>query len=731
MNEPYNVLQRDRGDDQEEKGDDRDYISERLIAQNNWQRYEYGRMRGHREYVIQARRCEKFYLGGGEQWDEEDRAYLEAQGRPVEEINELMPAVNSAIGYQIHNRMDISFKPRGGDADSETAKLLSKVVMQVADDQQLHWKETQVFSDGLIQQRGYFDIRMDFTNNALGEICIGVEDPLDVIPDPDAKQYEPETWSDVIKLSWMTYDEIEERWGLEARLSAESEVINQSDWGDDNGVEGRNKFGNRNSGMPYIYDTVIGDTTLRRVRVIDRQQMRWAMQTVVFYPSGDIKPLDDDLPEEKKAEIVASGGVVTRRMSRRVRWIVSTFSTVLHDGWSPYPHYTIVPFFPYFRRGKTRGMIDNGISPQRVLNKSISQYLHIINTSANSGWAVEEDSLTNMETEDLEDVGAKTGLVVEYKKGATPPQKIQPNQIPQGVDHLIERSQKNIRDVTGSSEAMQGQQGPEVSGIAIQSKQFAAQQQLAVPLDNLARTRHLLAKKIMWYVQNYYDSERIIRITESDQDGREQEQLVTLNQYDPATGGYLNDLTVGEYDVVISEVPMQVTFENSQFTQALELRKAGVNIPDDVIVRHSNIADKAEVIERMSQATPPNPLEEAEIALKNAQAKKTEAEQLLKNVEAHYSAIQTGEVIAAIPQVAPVADMIMKSSGYVVQQQGQDPNLPIPDAPIDGITVNPLANKRTGMEVMPGGLPPPALRPASPLVGAKEGIETPRFDGVG
>ena len=121
MNEPYNVLQRDRGDDPEDKGDDRDDISERLIAQNNWQRYEYGRMRGHREYVIQARRCEKFYLGGGEQWDEEDRAYLEAQGRPVEEINELMPAVNSAIGYQIHNRMDISFKPRGGDADSETA----------------------------------------------------------------------------------------------------------------------------------------------------------------------------------------------------------------------------------------------------------------------------------------------------------------------------------------------------------------------------------------------------------------------------------------------------------------------------------------------------------------------------------------------------------------------------------------------------------------------------------
>lgn len=731
MNEPYKVLERDRGDNVDGHGDDREFHSEKLIAQNNWQRYEYGRMRGHREYVIQARRCERFYLGAGEQWEDEDRAVLESQGRPVEEINELMPAVNSAIGYQIHNRMDISFKPRGAEADAEKAKLLSKVVMQVADDQQLHWKETQVFGDGLIQQRGFYDIRMDFTKNAFGDIAISVEDPLDIIPDPDAKQYDPETWADVIKLGWMTYDEIEERWGLEARLSAESEVINQSDWGDDNGVEGRNKFGNRNSGMPYIYDTVIGDTTLRRVRVIDRQQMRWAMQTVVFYPTGDIKPVEDDLPEEKKAEIVASGGVVTRRMSRRVRWIVSTYSTVLHDGWSPYPHYTIVPYFPYFRRGKTRGMIDNGISPQRVLNKAVSQYLHIINTSANSGWAVEENSLTNMETEDLEDVGAKTGLVVEFKKGATPPQKIQPNQIPQGVDNLIDRSQKNIRDVTGSSEAMQGQNGPEVSGIAIQSKQFASQQQLAVPLDNLSRTRHMLAKKLMWLVQNYYDSERIIRITECDQDGKEQEQVITLNQYDPESGEYLNDLTIGEYDVVITEVPMQITFENSQFTQALELRKAGVNIPDDVIVRHSNIADKSEVIDRMSQSTPPNPLQEAEIALKQAQVKKAEAEQLLKNVEAHYSAIQTGEVIAAIPQVAPVADMIMKSSGYVNSQQGQDPNMPVPGAPIDGVTVNPLSNKRTGMEVMPGGLPPHEAKPVSPLAGVRSGIETQRLDGLG
>ena len=69
----------------------------------------------------------------------------------------------------------------------------------------------------------------------------------------------------------------------------------------------------------------------------------------------------------------------------------------------------------------------------------------------------------------------------------------------------------------------------------------------------------------------------------------------------------------------------------------------------------------------MSATPPPNPLQDAEIALKNAQAKKTQAEELLKNVEAHYSAIQTGEVIAAIPQVAPVEAVLAGQTGSARQ----------------------------------------------------------------
>lgn len=86
-------------------------------AQDNWARYQYGKDRGHLRYMAQAARCEGMYLGGGEQWQPDDAAILAEQGRPAYEFNEVKPSVNSAIGYQINNRMDITYKPASGDGE--------------------------------------------------------------------------------------------------------------------------------------------------------------------------------------------------------------------------------------------------------------------------------------------------------------------------------------------------------------------------------------------------------------------------------------------------------------------------------------------------------------------------------------------------------------------------------------------------------------------------------------
>lgn len=686
-------------------------------ARENWARFCYGKDRGHLEYMAQAAKCEGMYLGAGKQWDEDAKAILEAQKRPWYEFNEVMPSINSALGYQIQNRMDIAFKPRGGESDLAKATVLTKVIMQIANQNKLHWKETQVYGDGLIEQRGYFDVRISFEKNMKGDIEVGTLDPRDCIPDPDAKAYDPASWADFIVSRWMLLDEIEALYGRPARDKAEASGDEGTDFGEMDEETERNKFGNNKGGGRYDAYGADGDG-MKRYRIIDRQKSVFeSTKCLVFPDSGDVKMMTA-LSEEQIAEAQAAGAVPAKRMRKRVKWIVSTYSTTLFDDYSPYDDYTVVPYFAYFRRGQTRGMVDNAIGPQEALNKAVSQYVHIINTSANSGWIVEENSLTNMETDDLEAKGATTGLVIEYKKGSSTPQKIQPNQVPSGVDKLIDRATQALKDVT-VPDSMRGLQGNAVSGVAKQADQFASQQQLAVPLDNLAYSRQLLAMRLLHLVQRYYDSYRVFRITETDaMTGKEVENTVEINKPD-GMGGYLNDITMGEYDVVITEQPMQVTFENSQFEQAMTMRKEGIQLPDATVIRYSNLADKHEIMQNMQENTQTDPTLEAKAKLMEAQGRKMDADTTARNVEAQYSAIQTAQVIATTPATSGLADQLLRSAGYV----DHDAAPIVPQAP-PGLPMG-------LQEAIPGNTNPMTpMNPASPAVGMMDGIETQRPDGV-
>ncbi|MCS7001209.1 MAG: genomic island protein, partial [Dehalococcoidia bacterium] len=553
------------------------------IARANWERYVYGRDHGHEEYCQQARRCEDFYLGAGLQWDEQVRRILESEGRPAHEVNEIMPAVNAAVGYQIANRMDVLFVPRSGDASAETAKVLTKLVRHILDVEHYRWRETDVYEDGLIMQRGYFDVRLRFSDSLRPEIEIRTLDPMDVIPDPDAKSYDPDEWADVIITRWLTADEIRSIYGDEAARQVEALDYADEDFGEgasDDGVP-RSRFG-----ATAGYDAVQrGPGRIPRYRIIDRQHWQYTPSDVAIYPTGDIRVIEG-ATDEQRAAYMASGAIITRRPMRRVRWTVTaTDRVVLHDDWSPFRHFTIVPFFPYFRRGRTRGLVDNAISSQELKNKALSQYIHIVNTSANSGWLVPFGTLRNMTDRQLEEWGARSGLTIVYDPTMGKPEKIPPNPMPVGVEGLIQHATQNIRATTGVNEALLGIGNRDNSGVLFQSRQYAAAQGLARPLDNLARTRYILATRLLDIIQQYYIDHRIYRITGIDVIGRPYDETVEVNA-PTDSGAVVHDLTVGEYDIVITDVPMHVTYDQTQFEQIVKMRREmGVAIPDSVVIR--------------------------------------------------------------------------------------------------------------------------------------------------
>jgi hypothetical protein len=513
--------------------------------------------------------------------------------------------------------------------------------------------------------RGYFDVRMDFSDHVEGEIRITAKDPLDILIDPDAKDADPKTWNEVFESKWMTLDEIEELYGKDKSNQLLFVAENGMSFGPDSVEYQETRFGDTETNDDYFGAGVPGDEEYRNVkalRVIERQHKK--LTRAAFFvdrTTGDQRECPSQWGESKCKKFAKKYDMeLITKVIRRVRWTVTCDQVVLHDDWSPYNDFTIVPFFCYFRRGRPFGVIRNLLSPQEQLNKIASQELHIVNTTANSGWMVEAGSLVGMTADDLEEHGAETGLVLEYARGTNPPQKISANQIPTGLDRIGQKAQANIQSISGINDSMLGTDSAEVSGVAIQAKQNRGAIMIQVPLDNLRKTRQYLAEKILNLVQTFYTEERVIQVT-NEEDPMQPREPMMLNASTPE-GDIINNLTIGEYDVIVSSAPARDSFDETQFAEALSLRQAGVAIPDDAIIQYSHLLRKEELAKRIRVMTgqePPSP-EQAQVmqqqqmlAMQNLQLEtmKLQAEVEKLQTEAAINVAKVQEVAEVNPQV--------------------------------------------------------------------------------
>src|SRR5690606_1118994 len=309
--------------------------------------------------------------------------------------------------------------------------------------------------------------------------------------------------------------------------------------------------------------------------------------------------------------------------------LVTSGDLVAHDEDSPYNEFTIVPYMPYFIDGYTFGLVDQQIDPQRLLNKALSQELHILSTTANSGWIVKSGSLLNMTLEELEESGAKTGLVLEVKdEGGV--EKITPNTVPSGHDRLAQTGLQFTQSMGGANAAMFGEAAQQhVPGKALQEDLNRGPVNLHTALTAFFNTKRALARQFHACVKQYYPETRVIRTT--DPMGVAQ-QPVAINQPTPE-GRLINDVSQGKYFIHMVPAPARQSVEQFAFTQLKELRQElGVMIPDDILLSVASIPRRAETIERVRQLTggevSPEQQRQAQIALEMAEAElaKTQAE---------------------------------------------------------------------------------------------------------
>lgn len=566
---------------------------------------------GHDRWAETAKECVDFFEG--RQWSAEQITKLEEEGRPILTFNKIGRVVRLVLGYMQNYRTDATFIPANeGPSSPAVAEVLGRIYKQISTHNQLPFVDVEVFMDGIVTGRGFFDCRLSFDENDFGEVKIRSADPFSTIIDPDCNTYDLNETAKFVMVSRMaSLDEIEAGYGREAAERARAFAMNLTgyEWSfglnrgfaDSGLISPPTNFSMTQDGMTEVaenYGWEMVDPARKNVRILDIQhQVVEVDDVLVDLETGDKLPLPGrtematlmpgipfrtarQMFVEKSlyhAERVGNPLGVAKRPIKRIRWSVMIADTLVHDDWSIYDAYTVTPFFPYFRRGMTRGMVADMLDPQREINKRRSNEIEIIGRGSKGMWLIPRGVVRPEEEDHWRKNSSMPGFVGFYDpkhSSGQIPKYESPAPFPANQERLEERATRDLLEVSGVNESALGQIDRAQSGVAIRNRQQQTVVGIQPFIDNFKRTKQLLARHCLEIIQKHYREERVFRIL--GEDGKLSNFIINQRQFS-ANGDQidrLNDVTLGKYMVTVDETPLSASFQDKQFEEMLQILQA-------------------------------------------------------------------------------------------------------------------------------------------------------------
>lgn len=559
----------------------KDWFKASSSATNDWRR--------------KAREDCGFYTGR-DQWSQKDRASLAEKGKPAITINRIKPLLNVLSGYQRLNRYDIDFLPRTND-DMELAGVRKGITKYIMDTSDYDNEESDVFLDGALTGMGWFEVGYSFDYAAKdGDAFIRRVSPFDIYPDSESRDKYFRDMRYIIRARWVNKSELKRIY---------------PDKADD--IEAQNT----------VYDfaeSEVGDRDLWYQT--ETQKLRlcecWYKQSITKH----MYLLRDGSVTEKVVPEMLLAGQIVQQIDvpcDEVRMVSFFDNVMLEDMPSPYEHGEL-PFVPYVAYYLGEDDIPTGVvrdlkDSQREINKRRSQSLHILNSQSNSGWMAEEGALSKEQESALKKGASTPGAVITVGGGALTSgrvQRIDPPAPPVNVMQATQEAIAELPQISGINEALMGTDiSNTASGRAIELKQKQAITHITTLFDNLRYSKKQIVYRL-WgkrgakgVIPQYYTEQKTYRIVGV---GGKPE-FITVNQqqqaFDQRTMQVitttLNDLSQGEFDVVIADTPATATQRTTQFyTMVDAVSKIGIpgDLVFDILLDLSDVAQKEEIKKR-------------------------------------------------------------------------------------------------------------------------------------
>lgn len=157
---------------------------------------------------------------------------------------------------------------------------------------------------------------------------------------------------------------------------------------------------------------------------------------------------------------------------------------------------------------RVRGLPDPLIDAQWLINRTIIKNHNMLESSINSGWITQENSLVD------EDIISRAGegLNVVFKQDSTPPAKILPTPLPESTFELIRNLRQSIEIASAVKSPLAGPDDKSQSGIMSMVRQDAADTPLQKYFDNADRSLNRLGRLSMQLIAKNWSLHKLGKI---------------------------------------------------------------------------------------------------------------------------------------------------------------------------------------------------------------------------
>ena len=546
---------------------------------------------------------EDYEFTAGKQWTDEEIKVFKEDGRPAITINRIKPLLNILSGYQRLNRYDIEFLARTND-DVELCHVRKGITKYVMDRCDYDAVEAQVFMDCAIGGLGWFGVRYKLDQEINdGEAVIERVDPFGIYVDPEAHELDFSDAKFLIRAKWVSKDELMQVYPEKAEAIENNYSVYDP-------IEKENH-------EQIDIDPLYYSSELKKVRVVECWYKERTQNTIFTTIDGQQLPQEQVTPDMIQMGMIANSQDIPRT---EVKLCVFFDRTMLEEITSPYQHgeFPYVPIiYHYYGVGDVpAGFVRDLKDPQREVNKRRIQELHLLNTTANGGGFIEEGAMTPDQEDEFKRMNNIPGHFNKVAPGALAQGRIRerdPKNPPAAIIQAEQQAAEDLKVISGINESLLGVDVPsQASGRAIELRQKQAVSHLAVIFDKLRQAKRKIAN-LLWgrrghagLIPQFYTAEKTYRI-----EGENGQEFVQVNQQiiqqDPIAGlvvKTLNDLSQGEFDIIISDVESSTTQRQAQlWTLVDSVTKLNIpaNLIFDTLIDLSDLPNKNDIKMRWQQ----------------------------------------------------------------------------------------------------------------------------------